>query len=1058
MSLITIFAIISIVSLPLIDADDPCRFEDPFRGVIDLTSVAQVDGTFITDSNYKYMYSPCRSISHGTTCINASICQISENGRASLRLSTHENAKWNAKFDIDDVPSITYTSFNRTTIVELVCPDDDVSLFEVLNDTSINTYKFRLTHKCACWDGCEVPQNQTCNPSCNDACQTCTNGICTIDNGTCFIEGRCHAAGETFSNESVSCLQCQPQNSQVRWSFNPICSPGNQCGNILFIGQNRCSPNLTQAFYQNPTSAEIDLYDFSQCGRDRQQCQAGFLLERSTQQPLACCPGFFCPVGQVCMIPCRPGSYCPSPLQANNATCETPVKCPERAPARYERHGCGGSTFEGFCPAGTYCGNSTISLPCPNGSSYCPTGVIEPLPCLSQFNCYDGVAHRGSLFRVIMGIILAFLIAYFIIALVSQNKALAKLCKRTSQQVDLTNVSRYFQQGTPDDNHRTQFQLNIHLRDAQLRDVTRFDYTKNEGFTGRIRAGNITALMGGSGCGKSSLLDTIHGRRRLYSGDIRFARHEPLTNVLTDYIGYVPQADIMHKDLTVFETVYYSARTRRLGDDRDQIKNDAAFVLQKLGLGNMHNSMTETLSGGQKKRVNVAMEVAACPKVLLLDEPTSGLDTASCDDLFDLLELIKYSKDGPVTIIMVIHQPSYELFQRIDHIFFLTPNCCLAYQGPREHALKNLEKAIFQNNLNLCPKPRQNESDTCFIMLTYAKDHIDNHRQDDEPLDQSLHTYSWQRRAFLPFIYVMARSIKQVYVRSYIAEAAYLLAYFLLGACLGYLFAIGRQPPCNIEIWVTIYFLISLAFGILTCISSQRLFGVEIIDKTYERESRNYFHPFQYWLAKSGVDIFRLIIYPLVFLSMLYIQVVPRTSFTYFYGVMLLLSFACMGIGQLCSVIFSRTEYAYLAGTILALLSCLLSGFSPTKEDLGPIGFVTTFTFSRHVQHLLYRHETELYLLHADNATHLWYGPITVIQEHYSFKDSENPYFWLIGMGFVLRLITLFILYIKSEYRSKHRFRATHLVPIAKGLFTCETCRRKRPRHTSQSMLLNTTP
>jgi ABC-type multidrug transport system ATPase subunit len=64
------------------------------------------------------------------------------------------------------------------------------------------------------------------------------------------------------------------------------------------------------------------------------------------------------------------------------------------------------------------------------------------------------------------------------------------------------------------------------------------------------------------------------------------------------------------------------------------------------------------------------MEVAACPKVLLLDEPTSGLDTSSCDDLFELLELIKYSEAEPVTIIMVIHQPSYELYQRIDDIFF----------------------------------------------------------------------------------------------------------------------------------------------------------------------------------------------------------------------------------------------------------------------------------------------------------------------------------------------------------------------------------------------------
>jgi len=68
-----------------------------------------------------------------------------------LHLNTHDNVKWNTK---NDIPSITYTSLNRTTTVELVCSKKDVSLFEVLNDTALNDYKFRLTHKCACWNGC----------------------------------------------------------------------------------------------------------------------------------------------------------------------------------------------------------------------------------------------------------------------------------------------------------------------------------------------------------------------------------------------------------------------------------------------------------------------------------------------------------------------------------------------------------------------------------------------------------------------------------------------------------------------------------------------------------------------------------------------------------------------------------------------------------------------------------------------------------------------------------------------------------------------------------------
>ena len=239
------------------------------------------------------------------------------------------------------------------------------------------------------------------------------------------------------------------------------------------------------------------------------------------------------------------------------------------------------------------------------------------------------------------------------------------------------------------------------------------------------------------------------------------------------------------------------------------------------------------------------MEIAACPKVLLLDEPTSGLDTKSCDDLFDLLELIKYSLAGPVTIITVIHQPSQELFEKIDDIFFLTPLCCLAYQGSRDRAKQHLREKIFSLNPQECPQPRHNDCDTCFIMLTKADSHIDNHQLENKRTTQKLETYSWYKRVWFPFFYVMSRSIRQMYVRGAVAESAYLIAYFLLGACLGYLFENKQQGTCDIQILPTIYFLISLAFGILTCISSQRLFGVETINQTFERESRTYFHPFQ---------------------------------------------------------------------------------------------------------------------------------------------------------------------------------------------------------------------
>ena len=441
----------------------------------------------------------------------------------------------------------------------------------------------------------------SCDPPCNEGCQTCVSDQCITTDNFCSIGSQCYTANQTARSGNVSCLQCQPQNSQTQWSFNPECYAERVCPDPLARFLNTCPVNTTAAFYANPDEAVVNYYNFTECSQDRQACQAGFFLVRGLPHPFACCPGYFCPSGQVCMIPCRAGGYCPSPLSAVDGICQTSVKCPTRQPMEFEQYGCGGSTYEGFCPAGNYCPNASTSLPCENGTVYCPTGVVKQLPCLSNFECTNGRLHRGYLYRLIFTIVFVFLGVYVIVAIVFQWLTLNRNWLSETKSLDPDGYSNYFRPRSSTDNNRAQFQLNIHLYRARLRDVTRFDPNRNEGFTGCIAAGRITALMGGSGCGKSSLLDTIHGRRRLRDGVITFAQHEPLSNKLSDYIGYVPQADIMHNDLTVFETVYYSARTRRLRDDNDVIKQDVAFVLNRLGLGHMYNNVTRTLSGGREK-------------------------------------------------------------------------------------------------------------------------------------------------------------------------------------------------------------------------------------------------------------------------------------------------------------------------------------------------------------------------------------------------------------------------------------------------------------------------
>ena len=449
-----------------------------------------------------------------------------------------------------------------------------------------------------------------CPSNCNSTCQMCKKGTCLIRKENCYIGGQCYLKNETGLRDSLSCLQCQPNRIETQWSFNPQCSAGVACENKLFLEENVCPSDIISGFYSIPNPVNT-LYNFRECGQDRKQCQSGFFLLKNGSKPLACCPGYYCPNGQICMIPCRPGSHCPSPLKPINGTCQTPVNCPTQQLNDFDEYGCGGSTFEGFCPSQSYCPNPSRMRRCPNETSYCPTGVLKPLPCPSYFLCLNGRARRQRLIISVIVLFIVIVVVYATSARISEWIILKKKLFEQYSSDEFPDISDYFKEPNEASDPSSQLQLNIHLHQVKLRNVTRFDPLKNQGFTGRIAAGRLTALMGGSGCGKSSLLETIYGRRKAQTnGSITFAEHDPLSNVLTHYVGYVPQADIMHQNLTVFETVYYSARTRRLADPTRVIISDVCFVLQKLGLKNMHNSMTKTLSGGRMESFDVGKSIS----------------------------------------------------------------------------------------------------------------------------------------------------------------------------------------------------------------------------------------------------------------------------------------------------------------------------------------------------------------------------------------------------------------------------------------------------------------
>ncbi|XVF47355.1 hypothetical protein PTKIN_Ptkin03bG0102500 [Pterospermum kingtungense] len=229
-----------------------------------------------------------------------------------------------------------------------------------------------------------------------------------------------------------------------------------------------------------------------------------------------------------------------------------------------------------------------------------------------------------------------------------------------------------------------------------------------QGLSGYAEPGRIVAIMGPSGSGKSTLLDSLAGR---------LARNVVMTgNILLngkkkrlEYggVAYVTQEDVMLGTLTVRETLTYSAHLRLPNNlSKEEVRDIVEGTIIEMGLqecgdtviGNWH---LRGISGGEKKRLSIALEILTMPKILFLDEPTSGLDSASA--FFVVQSLRNIARDGR-TVISSIHQPSSEVFALFDDLFLLSGGETV-YFGEAKMAVEFFAEAGFP-----CPS-RRNPSD-----------------------------------------------------------------------------------------------------------------------------------------------------------------------------------------------------------------------------------------------------------------------------------------------------------------------------------------------------------
>ena len=220
----------------------------------------------------------------------------------------------------------------------------------------------------------------------------------------------------------------------------------------------------------------------------------------------------------------------------------------------------------------------------------------------------------------------------------------------------------------------------------------------------RADSGTLTALMGPSGCGKSVLLNLLIGNNKPTAGRVmvgggRYDLHRDFA-LIRQFIGFVPQAEVMYPELTVAQSLHYRLRLRHPDMSKDVRNQLIAQAGERLGFrGERLERFLNTrigspedrgavLSGGERRRANIAHELVTQPLVLFLDEPTSGLSSVDADDMISLLHNL--ARHDGLTILTTIHQPSRDAFAQFDNLILMSYGGTLLYNGPAADAAPQL--------------------------------------------------------------------------------------------------------------------------------------------------------------------------------------------------------------------------------------------------------------------------------------------------------------------------------------------------------------------------------
>ena len=484
------------------------------------------------------------------------------------------------------------------------------------------------------------------------------------------------------------------------------------------------------------------------------------------------------------------------------------------------------------------------------------------------------------------------------------------------------------------------------------------------GVSGEIKSGTLVGVMGASGAGKSTFINVLMGSQA-HTGGITRVNGSPGT--IAKYkkvIGYVPQDDIVLPDLTVRENILHSARVRLPVDwEENHIQTHVDILLKCLNLFHVKDSLigdtgASVISGGERKRVSIGIELAAAPMALFLDEPTSGLDSTSASSIVMTLKALSHLG---ITVVSIIHQPRHEIFDALDSLLLLGEGRLL-YSGQQKDVREYFEQCgfTFPNKGNIADqimdiiggqgKLYKRSGQTSISSLTeqwsYRQANLKPLQSMVGPSPAEITALKktvimrgapWYRQIYL----CLNRSLLQQYRRRssvYFEIGVAALAGLLLG--LAQVSAKGNDfrgiylHPYELLSSSTDFasipelsLLVALSIGLIASSPGVKIFGEEKL--IYLREASSGHNRFAYYVGKVLSTLPRMFLANVHFTVFFLLLATPKISwgascianFLYFYCIYGLAS---------CVSMITRREDGPLIATMSSLVVGIISGVSPT--------------------------------------------------------------------------------------------------------------------------------